>query len=358
MSSSSSLPGTLGNIDIGLVLAIFLFGLETLQTFNYYRQFPQDALKLKILVAGIWSLELAHTASTCLAVYSMTVTFYGQPQHIEHPSFSFVLTLFFHSLLSAIVPTFFAFRVRVLLMRWPITILCCFLNLVRLLSNLALLGELWRDEEVVLVETKLAWVVITASAVGPVVDIIIAVSLCYALWRFKNPDFKRTSWLVDTIILWTHVGCSATGSLPRTPGPFLDLTSTTHSLFTALYLPALLGTLRNVPAKVSWIIFWLIQAKLLSNSLLASLNGRQRLRSRNDLQPNGSSHVVAFEAGVPTGNTGLVIHMERISEVTHGEMGTSHKRIHLPASGFEYPVNIGGVDSPPNLSQRSPLKPA
>ncbi|KAJ7434669.1 hypothetical protein FB451DRAFT_1571868 [Mycena latifolia] len=321
MSSSSSLPGTLGNIEIGLVLAIFLFGLETLQTFNYYRQFPQDALKLKILVAGIWSLELAHTASTCQAVYSMTVTFYGQPQHIEHPSFSFVLTLFFHSLLSAIVPTFFAFRVRVLLMRWPITILCCFLNLVRLLSNLALLGELWRDEEVVLVETKLAWVVITASAVGPVVDIITAVSLCYALWRFKNPDFKRMSGVLQLVLYLARrdreLSCHSFQS-------FLDLTST-HSLFTALYLPALLGTLRNVPAKVSWIIFWLIQAKLLSNSLLASLNGRQRLRSRNDLQPNGSSHVVAFEAGVPTGNTGLVIHMERISEVTHGEMGTSHK---------------------------------
>ncbi|KAJ7479210.1 hypothetical protein FB451DRAFT_1172322 [Mycena latifolia] len=225
MSSSSSLPGTLGNIEIGLVLAIFLFGLETLQTFNYYRQFPQDALKLKILV------------------YSMTVTFYGQPQHIEHPSFSFVLTLFFHSLLSAIVPVRF---------------------------NLALLGELWRDEEVVLVETKLAWVVITASAVGPVVDIITAVSLCYALWRFKNPDFKRMSGVLQLVL-------------------------------------------------------YLARRDLLSNSLLASLNGRQRLRSRNDLQPNGSSHVIAFKAGVPTGNTGLVIHMERISEITHGEMGTSHK---------------------------------
>ncbi|KAJ7115662.1 hypothetical protein C8R44DRAFT_793135 [Mycena epipterygia] len=36
MSNLPSLDGTLGNLEIGLVLATFLYGIQTLQTFNYY----------------------------------------------------------------------------------------------------------------------------------------------------------------------------------------------------------------------------------------------------------------------------------------------------------------------------------
>jgi hypothetical protein len=35
------LDGTLGNIQIALVVATWLFGIETLQAFNYYRDFGE-----------------------------------------------------------------------------------------------------------------------------------------------------------------------------------------------------------------------------------------------------------------------------------------------------------------------------
>ncbi|KAJ7450768.1 hypothetical protein FB451DRAFT_1410101 [Mycena latifolia] len=266
MSTSQSLAGTIGRWEIALVLLAFLFGIETLQTFNYFGQFPKDPRRLKILVAGIWLLELAHTISAFLTVYAITVTFYGQPQHIERPALSLVLMLLFHSVLAAVVPTFFAFRLRILLMRWPIIILCCLLNFLRLLSNLAIAVEFWKNEDLVVIETQLAWLVITATAVGPVVDIITAASLCYSLWHFKQSEFKRTNWMVDKIIVWTVV---------------------------------------------TWTIFYAIQAKLFSNSLLASLNGRKRLRSNSSGSkqlPNGSSHVIAFDSGAPTRDTvGLIL---------------------------------------------------
>ncbi|KAJ7441206.1 hypothetical protein FB451DRAFT_1414686 [Mycena latifolia] len=262
MSTSQSLAGTIGRWEIALVLLAFLFGIETLQTFNYFGQFPKDPRRLKILVAGIWLLELAHTISAFLTVYAITVTFY---------------------VLAAVVPTFFAFRLRILLMRWPIIILCCLLNFLRLLSNLAIAVEFWKNEDLVVIETQLAWLVITATAVGPVVDIITAASLCYSLWHFKQSEFKRTNWMVDKIIVWTVV---------------------------------------------TWTIFYAIQAKLFSNSLLASLNGRKRLRSNSSGSkqlPNGSSHVIAFDSGAPTRDTELVIHMGQISETPDGDMTTRPK---------------------------------
>jgi hypothetical protein len=48
--SSVDLNGSLGAIEIGAVLGAFLFGLETLQTFNYYRDFPKDSKFLKATV--------------------------------------------------------------------------------------------------------------------------------------------------------------------------------------------------------------------------------------------------------------------------------------------------------------------
>lgn len=55
MSASPKVPaidldGTLGDIQIALVLATWLFGIGTLQTFNYYREFPKDPKILKGLV--------------------------------------------------------------------------------------------------------------------------------------------------------------------------------------------------------------------------------------------------------------------------------------------------------------------
>jgi hypothetical protein len=44
------LNGSLGAIEIGAVLGTFLFGIETLQTFNYYRNFRKDSKLLKITV--------------------------------------------------------------------------------------------------------------------------------------------------------------------------------------------------------------------------------------------------------------------------------------------------------------------
>ncbi|KAJ7760342.1 hypothetical protein B0H16DRAFT_1532009 [Mycena metata] len=49
-----ALDGTLGAMEIGAILGAFLFGIETLQTFNYYRQFREDSKILKATVAVIW----------------------------------------------------------------------------------------------------------------------------------------------------------------------------------------------------------------------------------------------------------------------------------------------------------------
>jgi hypothetical protein len=45
------LNGSLGALEIGTVLGVFLFGIETLQTFNHYNRFPKDSNLLKTAVS-------------------------------------------------------------------------------------------------------------------------------------------------------------------------------------------------------------------------------------------------------------------------------------------------------------------
>ncbi|KAJ7114833.1 hypothetical protein C8R44DRAFT_880903 [Mycena epipterygia] len=95
---SPALDGSLGALEIGTVVGTFFFGILTLQTFNYYRQFPDDSKTLKITVTVLWLLELAQTNVLFRGkIYVITVTFYGQPpsEVILKPPQSQVATILF-----------------------------------------------------------------------------------------------------------------------------------------------------------------------------------------------------------------------------------------------------------------------
>ncbi|KAJ6578430.1 hypothetical protein B0H19DRAFT_1253669 [Mycena capillaripes] len=281
-----ALDGSIGVTEIGSVLATFLYGIETLQTFNYYHQFHKDPWFLKTLVAVIWFLELGHTICTLHAVYSTTITFYGQLQYVFNPPRTLYLTIWLSSTINAV--TFFAIRIRLLSKQWPVTILCCTLNVARLACNMGLIAVCWNSTSFLILETRLHKLMTAASSIGPCVDIIIATSLCYWLWRMRASNFKYTSTMVDTLIIWT----------------------VETTLITSLAGIMQLILFLTCPGDVSWIAFYLMQAKLFSNSLLASLNGRQRFRA--DTQPQTSGVVV-----VPTSESrsnGLVIGMVRMTE--------------------------------------------
>lgn len=50
MGYPSTFDSTLGLLEIGGFLAVFLFGLVTLQMFIYYGRYPNDPKKIKALV--------------------------------------------------------------------------------------------------------------------------------------------------------------------------------------------------------------------------------------------------------------------------------------------------------------------
>ncbi|KAJ7077651.1 hypothetical protein B0H15DRAFT_805110 [Mycena belliarum] len=231
-ATSPHLDGTIGNATIGVAFSTFLFGIETLQTFNYYRDFPKDSKKLKVLVSMIWIIELTQTMLTWHA-----------PQHLASPPFSLILVVLFSAMINFLVQTFFALRVQALSKAWAIPVLVCVLNLLRFMANVGIFAQLVKRPEFSLLETSLHWLFTTGCAIGPVVDILTATSLCIFLWRYKSSNFEQISGALQLI-------------------------------FTVF-----------------------------ANSMLSSLNGRQHLR-RSKPQGNldGGSHFLAFDSATPSNN--------------------------------------------------------
>ncbi|KAJ7171135.1 hypothetical protein C8R46DRAFT_1349226, partial [Mycena filopes] len=260
VSQLPPLDGTLGSILVGLVLGTFLFGMLTVQVFNYYQIFSKDSLTLKSLVAIIWFLELGHTIAGWHWGYTMIVTFYGQPEHIANPPGSFELLPLFSGVVHVLVESFFAFRIHALSGRWWLTVVCCILNIVAFVLSIMLVVSFYRVRDFAAWELQTRKLSLAATSVVPANDILITLGLCYNLWRIRRPQNRltQTRTMITTLIRWTVENTVVTSA--------------------ASFLQLILLVTRN---DLTWIIFFLMHAKLLSNCLVVSLNGRHRFRPRD-----------------------------------------------------------------------------
>ncbi|KAF7378187.1 Saposin B-type domain-containing protein [Mycena sanguinolenta] len=279
--------GTLGDIQIAMVVATWLFGIVTLQTFNYYRDFANDRTIMRALVGGIWLLELGYTIACWHAMYLVTVSFYGQPEHIFAPPISMVFPIFFNALIAIGVQTFFVYRVWVVSKQWHIPVLCCAMNIVRLGFNMLVFAKLWQNPIFSRLNTELNWPIIVGSAIGPAVDMIVATSLIFTLWHQRRTGVKRTSRIIDDIIIWT-------------------VETTLLTTMTGVMQLVLFLARRN---DLSWLVFFLIQGKLFSNTLLASLNGRKRFRE-SARDPN----MVTFSGHTGNAAVDTLVRMHQMSQ--------------------------------------------
>ncbi|KAJ7114858.1 hypothetical protein C8R44DRAFT_984227 [Mycena epipterygia] len=273
--SAPALDGTLGALEIGTVLGTFLFGLLTLQTFNYYRQFPEDSKTLKITVAVLWVLELAQSICALYGIYNITVTNYGEPPNnfILNPPQSQILTIFFSGTIEALVQIFFGNRIRVLSGRAYIFFLCIVLAILGFVCDMILLAAFWIPSGgYAQVAAKEHWEVLTTQIVSPAGDMIIALSLCYWLWRVRDTEINRTRRMVDTLILWT---CETT-----------LVTSGAGIVQLILFLTR---------KDLAYIAVFLMQPKLFSNAMMASLNGRARFRF-TEMTITGSTQPLEFDS--------------------------------------------------------------
>ncbi|KAJ7445324.1 hypothetical protein FB451DRAFT_1189243 [Mycena latifolia] len=140
-----TLDGTLAPLEIGAMVGTFLFGILTLQTFNYYRQSPRDSrlLKLTNILADKYTPQAARAQPhdlflTCSAsfvllrscsdkhkIYWITVTTHDRPSYaiVAEPPQSLYITLVSSGGIHLLFQLFFGNRIRVLSERLHIFLL-------------------------------------------------------------------------------------------------------------------------------------------------------------------------------------------------------------------------------------------
>jgi len=258
--SANTIPpphGTLGALEIGFIVGTFLFGMVTLQNFYYYRTFPQDSLGLKTVVGVLWLLELGHSICGWEGVYSISVTYYGQPQHIMEPPVTLEILPLFSSFPTLLVQWFFCLRIGRLSGHWHFARLLAFICAIPTAVTVVIVILFhWHHGFPALETGRGKVLMMIVQSMLPVTHIILAAALCYSLWKFREPSEFTKSWtILDKILIWT--------------------VETTILVCISSFGYLILYLTRD---DLAWSAFYIVHPKLLSNVMMASLNRRSTLR--------------------------------------------------------------------------------
>ncbi|RDB25520.1 hypothetical protein Hypma_006316 [Hypsizygus marmoreus] len=287
---------TVGALEIGVMVALFLFGLVTVQTFAYYKKFPNDSWQMKTFVAAIWAMELGHNILACHSVYFVTVTKYGQPETLDRFPVSLIAAVVLSGLIGPATQAFFAYRVHRLSQQWIIPCLCWLLSFLRCLSLLAISVAAFTTDTIAHFKIKWWWLLASSLAISTAVDIIIAGSLCFYLWARRRTAFRGTKTMVDRLIMWSI----QTGLL----------TSIATVTMLILFLSA---------SNFAWLAVFFIISRLFSNSLMASLNARTSFRNMQNkvefINADGNATGLSSTVFPQHRNTNITIEMTRSEEV-------------------------------------------
>ncbi|GAW03772.1 hypothetical protein LENED_005520 [Lentinula edodes] len=74
---SDFLRSTLGSAFAGCMVAVGLSAVLGFQVFLYFRIFPSDALRYKVLVGWIWVLDVVHTVLLCTTMWRYLIVNFG-----------------------------------------------------------------------------------------------------------------------------------------------------------------------------------------------------------------------------------------------------------------------------------------
>ncbi|CAK5271329.1 unnamed protein product [Mycena citricolor] len=270
---------TLGALCVAYMLAWGLFGVMSMQTYRYYHIFIKDALWIKTLVGGLWILDTLQLVLIGSCLYFWVITNYANPAVLANSTWTFNIGILVTNSIVIIVQFFLARRVWILSNRnylltgLIVTLSCCYYGF-----------EMDRAA-VQLVKIELFFKFQTIASVGlacaAAADLTIATSLSWYLLRSRT-GIKTTDSVVNKLILYAM----NTGTL------------------TAIVVLIDMICFLTMPNNLIHIAFNLVSGKLYTNSLLATLNYRDTVRSHAPRAMNMNTTISLSHMSAATGPTG------------------------------------------------------
>ncbi|ESK93806.1 hypothetical protein Moror_13056 [Moniliophthora roreri MCA 2997] len=254
-----------GPLLLGYFLNWGLFGILTVQVYIYWLSFPNDTRVAQALVYCIYGLEISQTILLTHDAFQSFV--YGFMDHtsVDRLHLMWLDTYLFDGLIGFLVQVYFATRIHGLLSRTKtlpgiivlLSISQCAgaISISTIMKDISFISE--SDDDGYNYAALVPGVIWFGC--GITADILIAVTMVYALSRFDTL-FHETQNLIQRL-----------NRLAMETGGLIAVTSLVQPLLWFFF-----------PTRFYHLTPALIIGKLYSNSLLAALNSRVRIRGERD----------------------------------------------------------------------------
>ncbi|KAE9404410.1 hypothetical protein BT96DRAFT_935755 [Gymnopus androsaceus JB14] len=201
MTTLIPLDSTLGVALIGIILSTLLFGITCFQVYMYYTQYcSHDHLVLKLLVAGLFTLDAFHVVLLVLFYYHYTVTNFGDYTSLLHITWSGII----QALLAHVISTIIQFLEYYLGYNILGTYACILFTAFTILWAVTTFQlDLFTS-----VESNDLWS-ITALSTNAACDMLIASSMIFYLAK-KRTAFARTNMVITRLITYALNTCLLT----------------------------------------------------------------------------------------------------------------------------------------------------
>ncbi|KZT04339.1 uncharacterized protein LAESUDRAFT_728165 [Laetiporus sulphureus 93-53] len=274
---------TMGATFVGLLLGAVFHGITTLQSIFYYTTYPNDKIVLKLLVALLWLLDSLSLAMIAYGLYKYLITDFLDPLALMYMDWGLATEPIVSGIIAFIVHEFLIYRIWMLNRRLVIYVvfLAVFSLLPLALAFVASLKSVIGGERLWTSITGLRWVATTADTTTAALDLIIACTICWQLYKSRT-GFIQTDKIIQRLTVYTI----NTGLLP-----------------TIVSIGGLIAYL-VAPDTLAFEVFNIIVSKAYTNTLLATLNSRQSVKGYATNSSEGFSAPnmapVEFKVGRPT----------------------------------------------------------
>lgn len=263
----SVLSNTLGALLIGIVITAALYGLTTLQTYQYFRTSSADPYLFKATIFLLWILDTVHEVLIVQSLWTYVIVDFGNTTAINTPTKPLLGSLTVSGFMEYILKSLFCRRVwRLSGGNWfmvaPI-ILFSTAEFVGAIVFTVIGGNL--NSFAALRHLSIDLYVGIGSAAAA--DIVIAGSQVFLLLKHRT-GFRRTNSIVRSLVMY----------------------SVNTGLLTSVVAVACFVTFAAMPNTFVYLALYNQLPKLLINAYLATLNAREDLRQIS----NGGSDMISI----------------------------------------------------------------
>ncbi|KAG6833997.1 hypothetical protein H0H93_012693, partial [Arthromyces matolae] len=200
---------------ISIMLNWFLYGILVIQTYIYYQCFPDDHLRIKVLVYGVFTLDTIQSVCATADSFHWFGKGYGNLHMLADPYIAPFDAPILDGMIAFTVQTFFCWRIRVLQKSWWLPSFVFVFALASLAGAIASGIGGFQVHNLMRIGT-LKWQLCLWLVGSAVTDTLIAVSMTYLLLRSRTHDYDQTNNILVRIVRLTIETNTLTASVAIT----------------------------------------------------------------------------------------------------------------------------------------------